>query len=487
MNDDVPIEHKSFCIKIKTLLFPFPIVKNVYYDLKADTQKFLLSMFIINSKIEKFNCFNDNLKSSNDNIEIINENISIINKKYPNKLAKIDKIENNICMFNVTPLRLSLIPQNITIDSMSIIQLFGKEILLAIDNGHFRDKTITNVETLRRNFNTTMNKYDLWSVLFNMEDKFFKNKGNYNFEYLMKTDAFSFSGTFTHCDVERCKTGRVKSMSVQNKFEAIEYVEDKVSNITKEIVCIDPNKRDIAFCGKYVDNKLVTFRYTMCQRRKEMKYKKYNKYRKEFEENIKDIESVKCLYKMTTVNFQKFFDNICNVEIINRKLAIHYCNQLYRKLKFYSFLNTKKSENNMIKNFKHKMGSNKNITVVVGDYSCHSTNLKGTIPVPSKKIINIFKRAQYDTFIIDEYNTSKICHYCNNELCAFKHRNSRNPKYKNKTRLVSVHGLLRHPTEVPQCQIICNRDKNAVSNMLKILKHIVKYKEKPLVFQSCYT
>ena len=44
-----------------------------------------------------------------------------------------------------------------------------------------------------------------------MDNKFFKHKGNYNFEYLMKTDAFSFSGTFTHTNVERCKTGRVKS------------------------------------------------------------------------------------------------------------------------------------------------------------------------------------------------------------------------------------------------------------------------------------
>ena len=132
------------------------------------------------------------------------------------------------------------------------------------------------------------------------------------------------------------------------------------------------------------------------------------------------------------------------------------------------------------------MGDNKNVTVVVGDYSCNSSNLKGTIPVPSKKIINMFKRAQYDTFVMDEFHTSKLCHHCNNELCYFKYRPSPNPKHKNKTELVPIHGLLRHPTEVPQCQIICNRDKNAVSNMLKILRHIVKYKEKPLVFQSYY-
>jgi hypothetical protein len=488
INDKVSIEHEIFCNNIKTLLFPFPIVKNVYYDLKVEPQKFLLSMFIINSKIENINNVNETLKSSNILIKNINENISIINKKLKKtQIKKIDMVKNNIHMFNVTPLRLSLIPQNITIDSMSIIQLFGKEILSAIKSGHFRDKTIVNVETLRRNFNTPMNKYDLWSIIFNMNDKFFKHKGNYNFEYLIKTDAFSFSGTFTHKDVERCKTGRVKSMSVQNKLEVIEYVEDKVSDITKEIVCIDPNHRDIAFCGKYVENKLVTFRYTMCQRRKEMKHKKYKQYIKNFSTNIKGIESEKCLYNMKTVNFKKICDNICKVEIINRQLSNHYSDQLYRKLKFYTFLNTKKSENNMIKNFKQKMGDNKNVTVVIGDYSCNSSNLKGTIPVPSKKIINMFKRAQYDTFIMDEFRTSKICHHCNNELCYFKYRQSPKPKHKNKTELIPVHGLLRHPTEVPECQIICNRDKNAVSNMLKILKHIVKNKEKPLIFQSCYS
>ena len=47
INDEVPVEHETFCNNIKTLVFPFPIVKNVYYDLKVEPQKFLLSMFII--------------------------------------------------------------------------------------------------------------------------------------------------------------------------------------------------------------------------------------------------------------------------------------------------------------------------------------------------------------------------------------------------------------------------------------------------------
>lgn len=485
LNDSID-EYEEFATTIKTKLFPFPIEKSVHYDIKVEPQKYLYSLFVMNDTFEKINTRNITYSCHNNTFMDMNKTIVKMNKfrkQYNINVPSIKKQQmfKTIGLFNVTPMRLSLIVPNVTLDSMAIVQIFGKEIKEKIDSGHFTDINLTNVEKVRRNFNNSVTKHELWSVLFNMEDKFFKKKGNYIFEYQLKTDAFSFSGTFVHKDAERTKTGRVKSFCSQRKEDSVTYIEELDTIPDKEIVCIDPNKRDIAFCGKYEGNELKTFRYTMCQRRKDMKHKKYNVYRWKLEHELKDVISEKAKYNMRSVNFINICNNIMHVEEINETLLEHYTNELYRKLKWFSFLNKKKSESKMTRTFKQKMGSNEDTIVIIGDYSCKGSNLKGTVPVPSMKIIKMFQRAQYDTYLINEYNTSKLCHYCNDELEPFIWRKSPKP---NTDSVNLVHGLLRHTTEGHPCQIICNRDKNAVSNMLKIIDHITENKVRPPIF--CY-
>lgn len=47
---------------------------------------------------------------------------------------------------------------------------------------------------------------------------------------------------------------------------------------------------------------------------------------------------------------------------------------------------------------------------------------------------------------------------------------------------IIVHGLLHHSGVKPSCEIIHNRDKNAIQNMLYIVEHIKKYKIIPIEF-----
>ena len=61
------------------------------------------------------------------------------------------------------------------------------------------------------------------------------------------------------------------------------------------------------------------------------------------------------------------------------------------------------------------------------------------------------------------------------ELEKFHKRKSQKPKMKGKEEIVN--GLLR--CQSLKCKIIHNRDKNAVKNMLKIVKNIKEKNERP--------
>jgi hypothetical protein len=61
-------------------------------------------------------------------------------------------------------------------------------------------------------------------------------------------------------------------------------------------------------------------------------------------------------------------------------------------------------------------------------------------------------------------------------------RPSQKPKLKKENKEETVHGLLRCQSIKPKCEIIHNRDKNAVQNMLKIVKSIFDVGKRPDAF-----
>ena len=136
----------------------------------------------------------------------------------------------------------------------------------------------------------------------------------------------------------------------------------------------------------------------------------------------------------------------------------------------------------MIKNFGKKYGDNKNTVFILGDYDKGDYNMKGVEPTICKKFRRIFKNAGYKTYLINEFRTSKLCNCCNNELEKFMKRKSKKPKLLKENKDETVHGLLRCQSIKPKCEIIHNRDKNAVQNMLKIVKSIFDVGKRPDAF-----
>ena len=97
-------------------------------------------------------------------------------------------------------------------------------------------------------------------------------------------------------------------------------------------------------------------------------------------------------------------------------------------------------------------------------------------PTKGKSFRSLFRRNKYDVFLVDEYNTSKTCHFNGNETEKFRKRV--NPRsWKNDIRL--IHSLLRSksvPDNKSEKSILIERDINASLNIrtkaVCILKNI---------------
>ena len=419
---------------------------NIYYDLKSNTQDFLHSMFHISIELEKLN-----------QIRIQNE-------------------EKQIRLFNVLPLRTNIICKNICIDTCGLISNFlGDE----PTNPHLKDYKKEN------------NQYDLWNRFFKLNKRTFKKGQKYKFSHMIRTNGFSCCVLFVRVDTNGKPLKKTRKNKTCCEEENIDYIEktkitDELRNM--KVVCVDPGISDLIYCGaKDIDGKLQTFRYTQNQRRLETRLKKYNKIidkiskeTKIENQSIKEIETTLSVLNSKTCNYEKFKNYCMEKNKINYKLYSHYEQRLFRKLKLNRFTNTQKSEFKMVKNFQKKFGSPENTIYISGDYDKGSYHMKGIEPVICKKFRRIFKNAGYKTFLVNEFRTSKLCNCCNEELEYFLERPSKKPKRKREIEI--CHGILRCQSVKHKSEIFHNRDKNAVQNMLNIVKSVYDTEKRPNIF-----
>jgi hypothetical protein len=417
---------------------------NIIYDIKSNPQDYIKGLIYIGKQIEKY-------------------------YDYENK------DNHKIRLFSILPLRTNITPKNITIDTCGLIQNFlGNE---------------STTEHLK-NYKKENNQYKLWNRIFKLNNKTFK-KNKYNFNFMIRSDGISISILFIRLgeDNKPLKKSNRNNRKTEN-IEYIEKVEFTDDMKKKKIVCADPNMADLIYCGsKDNDGNLKTFRYTQNQRRLETRTKKYSKIMDNISkeetinnESIKEIETSLSKFNSNTNNIAKFKEYITQKNKINNLLFNHYENEIYRKFKLNRYINTQKSESKMITNFSNKFGSPKYVIFVMGDYDKGDNNMKGVEPVICRKFKKIFKNAGYETYLINEFRTSKLCNCCHQEIEPFLERKSHKPKDIKNGKNITVHGLLHHSGVKPSCEIIHNRDKNAVHNMLYIVEHIKKHKTRPIEF-----
>ena len=391
--------------------------------------------------------------------------------------------------FSCFPLRKNIIPKYIKLDTTTVVHLlFGEH----INKGYY----LTNG-------NTKKLQSEIWDTIFNTGKQIFKQK-KYTFNCQIETDGIACSLLFIRNDLyDPFKVTKIHTIKKPKSYKPEKYVEELTENEKKllknyNIIGIDPGKEDLIYAtngntkiinGKH---KTTTFRYSQNQRRKETKSKKYMKiidkdkkdtiilkseklpkFMKELgieqdihtNKSVKKLETYLSTYNSKSCILENVKEYIKNKNTINCLLYKYYAKDLYRKLKWYAFINRQRSEGNMINAFKEIFGNETSSAICIGDFDNH--NMKYKEPTKGKSFRKLFRNAGYQLFLVNEYNTSKTSFLEGKLTEKFRKRGNPRPF---KTNVRKVHGLLRFKSvhvNKPSTEILVNRDFNGAMNILK--------------------
>jgi hypothetical protein len=132
------------------------------------------------------------------------------------------------------------------------------------------------------------------------------------------------------------------------------------------------------------------------------------------------------LDKNEELQITKYKEYLQEKNRINHILFRFYHKQLFRKLKFGKYINIKRNEQKMIRNFKNTFGNPEEVVICIGDWE-QKKQMKFKEPTLGKGIRTLFRKNNYDVYLVDEFRTSCKCSNCNGGVCE-KFRSRKNPK-----------------------------------------------------------
>ena len=395
-------------------------------DLHINPQKYLPSMIYMNRKIEKYN----------------------------NKLIIGDNIKS-FKMYSILPLRSSIIPKYIPIDTTIIL-----DILI--------EKGITDL------YKTGKNKEEIWKYsfknLFNKKNKDLLKNNKYKFNDLIYTDGFVVSITQIKKGTIKTnymvKSSKPKKGKKTNEFDYIdEFTDKQLKDLTNyNLVGVDPGKRNIL---AMIDKDRSKLSYTSIQRRFECHKNNKKKIDKIRDDNIKALETEISGCNSKACSIKNFKEYIKKKNEINDKLFNFYENKLFRKCKRKAYINTQKSEAKLVNKIKETFQKdNKKICLAYGNWS-QPKQMRNYFPTPSIGIKRMLCK-HFKMVTVDEFKTSKLCACCSSENEKFQMRDNPKP-YKTGSSL--VHSLLR--CKNVNCNKFWDRDVNGSTNILKIATNYI--------------
>ena len=365
---------------------------------------------------------------------------------------------------NVFPLRSEITPKYIRLDTTTLVNL-----LLRKEHGtkgFFKTKG-----ELKKN------EDKIWKFFFRTERKMFHKTG-FSFHHMVSTDGIGLSILFLRDDLVGKKLPMMKKGISKELY--IDELDDYSKLQNKKVIGIDPGKEDLIYCVDDASKDANIFRYSQNQRRKETKMKKYNniilgmKTNKIEGKTIIEYETDLSHFNRKSLQITKFKEYLQEKNRINHILFRFYRKELFRKLKFGKYINIKRNEQKMISDFKKTYGNPENVVICIGDWE-QRKQMKYKEPTLGKGIRTLFRKNNYDVFLVDEFRSSCKCSRCDGGICEkFMVREHPNKK-KNKDELRLIHGLLH-------CKNGCgswNRDRNGSSNIYKIAKNAINNIDRP--------
>jgi len=263
-------------------------------------------------------------------------------------------------------------------------------------------------------------------------------------------------------------------------------------------VLIDPGMNSLLTIMSKDEKKNMS--YSKCQNKNKTKKKKKKKKKEKIKkEKIIKIENelTKEKLRLRTSNTYKTFNEYFILKMKNHnKLVSLYNEARLNKLKWYTFINEKRSETNLVNKIKSKFGND--VVLIIGDWSMNKSDIK-SISTPNKKLERILNKNflmlkinEFRTSIIDNKSELKCenlllkeVNYKNTSIKSIysleKLKSKNEEKYKKVISNKKIHKILTCKTSEKLMKYI-NRDKNAVKNMLKIVLSYIKNNKKPKTF-----
>ena len=255
--------------------------------------------------------------------------------------------------------------------------------------------------------------------------------------------------------------------------------DEEINESKNNYIVIDPGKRTILQMMQYKNNKTKILTYTSKQRTFEIKTNEFKKKLKNYKIKNKMIELETELSKTCcrTVDIEEFKNYIKKRNDIYDNMELLYEQSKCRRYKWYSFLNKKRSEDNIINNIKKTYG--KDVTIFIGDWSNGTTQMKNFKSTPRIGIKRKLKK-HFKVYNINEYNTSKMCYKTEKKTENLYIKNYKKTEGDKKEKeQIKLHAVLTYKMENNRTGCI-NRDKNSCFNMIKIVNEWITNKKRPL-------
>lgn len=374
-------------------------------------------------------------------------------------------------VLRVFPIRTDIVPKYVRIDTTTLVHLcINKE-----NRDHYGTK-----DELLHGGNLVREKDNIWANFFRTELRCFNypreekkpmdvprmprqsmRERKYQFDHQIETDGEAVTILLVRKDMAG-KFFKPKQVPAQEQY--IDEIDPFLLQ-NKTIVGIDPNKGDLIHCSMLdADGDRIGFRYTQDQRRKETKAKKYMKIQEELKTNtkienktIQEWETELSVFNNKTLSLTSFQNYVTAKLKVNQVLYSFYEQRLFRQLKWYAFINRKRTERLMLQRFLNAFGNPENVVIAFGDWE-QKKHMKYKEPTKGKGMRKLFREFGYLVYLVDEFRTSCKCYNCKSAepetgYCE-KFRYCENPRPWKAGEQMLRHGLVKCKT----CQSLWNRD-----------------------------
>ena len=354
----VPDRYKAWYKDYRRFIAPSEWDKSLSYDAKAYPERYLASSFYMNSVLEKMECK----------------------------------------LFQPLSLRTSIVPHYITIDTASLMSFFA-------DKG-------TKAALLRH---VADNQEPFWNKLFNLDRRVFRQKG-YDFNYTLQTDGVAVSLLFVHkhCSgTKKCSNYITEERPTPPSIETFDA--NHCQALTgRTVVGVDPGKFNIV----YMTDGEKKLRYTAYQRRTEMMAKRNQRIllTEKKRHGIIERETELSDRNSKIVDVNTFKEYVRAKNSMNAELRKFYGLALHRKMKWRQFVYTQRSEDKFLVRMRQLFGDD--ALVAYGNWS-RTTQMRHFVPTKGVGMRRLISR-HFETVLIDEFRTSKLCCNCSKELSHVK-------------------------------------------------------------------